>query len=109
MAFPKGKPRAERGQVGSFCIWGKNSRKPYIFHPTREQADIEAQRLSVKTPGKKFLVMQVLDCAVVDPPPPAGEQGIKAGTDETLKAACPEGREPDPKGCAQTPVSETNQ
>lgn len=73
MAFPKGKPRAPRGAVGSWCVWGKNSRKPYIFHPDREQAEAEAQRLAEKTPGKKFLVFHVASKFQVSPERPADQ------------------------------------
>lgn len=45
MAAPKNAPRVPRGEVGSYCVWAKNGRKPHFHHPDREHAETEAKRL----------------------------------------------------------------
>lgn len=67
MAIPKDKPRAARFEKGSWCIWHKNGNRPSFFHPTREQAEAEAQRLAEQTPGKKFLVLHVVSKFAAEP------------------------------------------
>jgi len=53
------KPRVAYEKKGSWCVWTKHGRRPQFFHPTKELAEAEAQRLACKHPGQKFLVMQV--------------------------------------------------
>jgi hypothetical protein len=61
------KPRAAREAIGSWCIWTKTGRRPAFFHPTQELAEAEAARLAERTPGKKYLVMQVVSKFGLDP------------------------------------------
>ena len=52
--------RAKRDEVETWCVWTKTGRRPSFFHPSREKAEAEAERLAAKCPGKKFMVMQVV-------------------------------------------------
>lgn len=70
MAIPADKPQAAREAIGSWCIWTKTGHRPRFFHPTQEQAEAEAARLAEATPGKKFLVMQMVSKFGVEPVAP---------------------------------------
>jgi len=52
-------PRAAYQEIGSWCIWTKFGRRPQFYHPTRELAMAEAERLAKLHPGRKFIVMKM--------------------------------------------------
>ena len=54
------RPRAKYEEIGKFCVWTKTGRRPQYYHPTQELAMEEAERLSLKYPGQKFIVMQMI-------------------------------------------------
>lgn len=54
------KPRVVYEQKDSYCVWTKRGRRPTFFHPTKELAEAEAERLAIKHPGQKFIVMQMM-------------------------------------------------
>lgn len=53
------KKRAAYEEIGSYCVWTKWGRRPQFYHPTLEQAMAEAERLALKHPGRKFIVMKM--------------------------------------------------
>jgi hypothetical protein len=53
------KERAVFEEMGSWCIWTKFGRRPQFYHPTRELAMAEAERLACLRPGCKFIVMKM--------------------------------------------------
>lgn len=44
-----------------WCIWTKTGRRPRYYHNSHEEAMAEAERLALKHPGKKFIVMHMTD------------------------------------------------
>jgi len=78
MASP---PRAAFEEIGSWCIWTKFGRRPQFYHPARELAMAEAERLALKNPGQKFIVMKMEGKFGV----PAEEPGIKDATEHLIE------------------------
>lgn len=70
-------PRAAFEEIGSWCIWTKRGRRPQFFHPARDLAMAEAERLAQLHPGQKFIVMKMEGKFGV----PADEPGIEDTTE----------------------------
>ena len=54
------KPRAQSWAKDTWCVWTKWGRRPSFFHPTRELAEAEAERLALANPKKNFLVLHMV-------------------------------------------------
>lgn len=50
--------KTEAERPGVFYVWNQRSGSPTKTHPTFDAATKEAERLAVKNPGQKFLVME---------------------------------------------------
>jgi hypothetical protein len=47
-------------KVSTYCIWTKTGHRPTAFHNSLAIANAEANRLALKNPGKKFIVMRMM-------------------------------------------------
>lgn len=47
-------------RVDVYCIWTKTGHRPTAFHKSLAIANAEANRLALKNPGKKFIVMRMI-------------------------------------------------
>jgi hypothetical protein len=63
--FMKGKRMEEtkvvREKLGFYWVWTKLGRRPRKAHPSYKSAKQEADRLALKNPGVKFLVLKVVE------------------------------------------------
>lgn len=54
-----------------WCIWTKTGHRPTFFHQNKRRAVKEAERLARLHPGKKFIVMRVVEKISVEATSPA--------------------------------------
>ena len=47
----------KREPVSFWWVWTKSGAQPRVFHESEDAAITEAQRLAVKNPGKKYIVL----------------------------------------------------
>jgi hypothetical protein len=77
-------PDNVRQEVVSFWwVWTKRGRNPRYFHGSPFEAEAEAQRLALKHPGQKFIVLHAYTKFFV----PTAKQGDSNGIDRTPSAS----------------------